>query len=100
MIAMVAFICRAARWRTLAGWLLLALLGASPLPGSAAVIHLYPGNSFESAAESLSPGDTLVVHAGTYAGTGRVAIGQVLRKLLVEFFEHVGLEHGESFVAR
>lgn len=74
MIAVIAFIRRVAHWRTLAGWPLVALLGASPLPGAAAVIHLYPGNSFESAVESLSPGDTLIVHAGTYAETGRVAI--------------------------
>jgi uncharacterized repeat protein (TIGR01451 family) len=39
-----------------------------------AVIDIYPGESFETAAESLTPGDTLIVHAGTYPDTGRISI--------------------------
>ncbi len=53
---------------------LAAVLAMAPIPAPAAIQHLYPGNSFEDAAESLAPGDTLVVHAGTYAEGGRVAI--------------------------
>jgi hypothetical protein len=41
---------------------------------SAATIDLFPPSSFELAAERLNPGDTLIVHAGTYAETGRIAI--------------------------
>ncbi len=39
------------------------------------VIEIYPGQSFEAAAESLGAGDTLIVHQGTYADTGRISIG-------------------------
>src|SRR6185295_20059410 len=41
---------------------------------AAAQRDLYPGSSFETAVESLTPGDTLTVHAGTYDGTGRISI--------------------------
>ena len=41
----------------------------------AGVIEIYPGQSFETAAEGLSAGDTLIVHEGTYADTGRISIG-------------------------
>jgi MYXO-CTERM domain-containing protein len=41
---------------------------------AAAVIDLFPGQSFEQAAENLNPGDTLVVHAGTYTHSNRIAI--------------------------
>ena len=46
-------------------------------PGAyrAATLEIHPGDSFEAAVESLSPGDILVVHAGTYADTGRISIG-------------------------
>jgi hypothetical protein len=56
----------------IAGWVTGLLL----VPGGAmaATIHIHPGGSFEAAAESLNPGDTLVVHAGTYAQSARVAI--------------------------
>ena len=37
-------------------------------------INLMPGSSFEAAVESLQPGDTLIVHAGTYADSGRISI--------------------------
>ncbi len=39
-----------------------------------AVVEIYPGDSFEAAVESLTPGDTLLVHNGTYADTGRISI--------------------------
>ena len=38
-------------------------------------IHIYQGDSFESAVESLAPGDTLIVHEGAYTDSGRVSIG-------------------------
>lgn len=37
-------------------------------------IHLYQGNGFEAAVESLQPGDTLTVHQGTYSDTGKISI--------------------------
>ncbi len=50
---------------------LVLLLGGSAL---AAVKEIQPGQSFEAAVESLQPGDTLVVHAGVYADSGRISI--------------------------
>jgi parallel beta-helix repeat protein len=43
-------------------------------PAYAALINIYPGNSFETAVESLNPGDTLIVHQGTYSESGRIGI--------------------------
>ncbi|MGQ0834914.1 MAG: right-handed parallel beta-helix repeat-containing protein [Gammaproteobacteria bacterium] len=43
-------------------------------PANAATVELFSGQSFEAAMESLTPGDTLIVHAGTYYDSGRVAI--------------------------
>jgi hypothetical protein len=40
----------------------------------AAVLEIHQGDSFEAAVESLQPGDTLIVHQGTYADTGRISI--------------------------
>jgi hypothetical protein len=37
-------------------------------------IEIFPGDSFESAVESLKPGDTLIVHEGTYIDSGRISI--------------------------
>jgi|JRYD01.1.fsa_nt_gb hypothetical protein len=54
--------------------LLAALLVLAPR-GHAAEIDLFPGHSFEEAVEALTPGDTLIVHAGTYADAGRISIG-------------------------
>ena len=51
---------------------LLAALFACSL--QAAVIEIFPGQSFEAAAENLSAGDTLIVHAGEYTHTSRIAI--------------------------
>lgn len=48
------------------------LLGAAT--AHAAQIDLYPGQSFEAAVEALNAGDTLIVHAGTYADTGRISV--------------------------
>jgi len=59
-------------WRHLAACLLLALA----LPAAAQrTLNLMPGQSFEAAVESLLPGDTLIVNAGTYSDTGRISIG-------------------------
>jgi len=44
------------------------------MQASATVIDIYPGDSFESAAENLNAGDTLIVHAGEYTHTSRIAI--------------------------
>ena len=38
------------------------------------VLDLRPGGSFETMVESLAAGDTLIVHAGTYADSGRLSI--------------------------
>lgn len=40
----------------------------------AQTVEIFPGDSFELAAESLQPGETLIVHAGTYMHSNRVAI--------------------------
>ena len=55
---------------------LLLCAAAGPLwaQSGGRTIHLTPGSSFEAAVESLQPGDTLVVHAGTYADSGRIGI--------------------------
>jgi hypothetical protein len=49
-------------------------LAGVAIPAGAAQKDLRPGSSFETAVESLAPGDTLTVHAGTYDGTGRISI--------------------------
>lgn len=38
------------------------------------ILDLRPGGSFETMAESLQAGDTLIVHAGTYSDSGRISI--------------------------
>lgn len=63
-------------------FLLLLLLGkeinffvsSPPPPPSQDVIHIYPGDDFASAAESLQPGQTLVVHEGSYVHDYRLSI--------------------------
>lgn len=50
------------------------LLTALPAFSNAADIEIFSGDSFESAVENLSPGDTLTVHAGTYIDSGRISI--------------------------
>jgi parallel beta-helix repeat protein len=57
----------------LAGILLVSL--ESGRSASAATIEISPPESFENAVESLLPGDTLTVHAGTYSESGRISIG-------------------------
>ena len=49
-------------------------LAGVPVSAVGAQRNLYSGSSFEAAVESLAPGDTLTVHAGTYDGTGRISI--------------------------
>ena len=55
---------------------LVALITLSPSGRSdAATIEIFPGtNVFKPAAESLNPGDTLIVHQGTYLETARMSI--------------------------
>ncbi len=52
------------------GFLILADLRTA----CADIIELFPGGSFELAAESLHPGDTLILHAGDYFDTGRISV--------------------------
>jgi hypothetical protein len=54
----------------------LPLLLAGPLCAQTGsrTIDLMPGSSFQAAVESLQPGDTLIVHAGTYSDSGRISI--------------------------
>jgi hypothetical protein len=51
-----------------------SLLGLWAICAPAATHEIFPGDSFESAVESLAPGDTLIVHQGTYPDSGRVSI--------------------------
>jgi hypothetical protein len=60
---------------------LLILVGAAlsilclATKAEAAILEIYPGtNVFKPAAESLKPGDTLIVHPGTYWETNRISI--------------------------
>ena len=53
---------------------LLAVAGPLWAQTGGRTIDLMPGSSFETAVESLQPGDTLVVHAGTYSDSGRISI--------------------------
>jgi hypothetical protein len=56
------------------GSVALVALHVVSLSGFAATRELLPGGSFEAMVESLAPGDTLIVHAGTYADSGRISI--------------------------
>jgi len=58
-------------WKSFFG---LAVAVGTALPASAGIIEIYPGDSFENAAENLHPGDTLIVHAGEYTHTSRIGI--------------------------
>ena len=51
-----------------------ALLILAATSAGADDIDLFPGDSFEAAAENLNPGDTLTIHAGTYVDPGRISI--------------------------
>ena len=55
--------------------LAVAILALS-IPAAAADIEISPGDNFETACESLSPGDTLIVHGGTYSFSGRLSLTQ------------------------
>ncbi|MFN0298809.1 MAG: nitrous oxide reductase family maturation protein NosD, partial [Burkholderiales bacterium] len=52
----------------------LLMIAAAPALGQT-IKNLQPGSSFEAAVESLQPGDTLIVHPGTYSDPGRISIG-------------------------
>jgi hypothetical protein len=54
--------------------LLILLTGPLCAQSGGRTINLTAGSSFETAVESLKPGDTLIVHAGTYADSGRISI--------------------------
>lgn len=47
--------------------LLLLTLLTIIAPASAGTIHVYPGDDLESKINSASSGDTVYIHAGTYA---------------------------------
>ena len=55
------------------GVICIAVFGSAA--ANAAEIEIFPGESFESAVESLNAGDTLTVHEGTYVDSGRISIG-------------------------
>ncbi len=57
----------------LAGINAVVLFSADPI--LAAELEIFPGESFEEAAENLAPGDILTVHEGTYTDSGRISIG-------------------------
>ncbi|HSW22390.1 MAG TPA: right-handed parallel beta-helix repeat-containing protein, partial [Burkholderiaceae bacterium] len=60
--------------RALMAALFLFVAGPLGAQSGGRAIDLIPGSSFETAVESLQPGDTLVVHAGTYSDSGRISI--------------------------
>jgi Right handed beta helix region len=56
-------------------YFLIFILSLREESASAAIIEIYPGtNVFKPAAESLNPGDVLIVHQGTYQETNRMSI--------------------------
>ena len=59
-------------WYTLVFAVLVATSGVSLSYG--AVRDIYSGDSFEEAVDALRAGDTLIVHQGSYADSGRISI--------------------------
>ncbi len=55
-------------------WTVASLVAVSGCAVHADELHIYPGDDFENAVEGLSPGDTLIVHEGTYSGSGRISV--------------------------
>ena len=51
-------------------FLLVLLVGLVASNSWGAVTEISPGQSFKAAVESLGPGDTLIVHEGTYSESG------------------------------
>lgn len=47
-----------------------------PAPARSAEIEITPSDNFETACEALAPGDTLIVHGGTYSFSGRLSLTQ------------------------
>ncbi len=43
-------------------------------PPNGPAIEIFQGDSFETAVENLNPGDTLIIHEGTYSSSGRIGI--------------------------
>ena len=64
-----------AAFRLVALTLGLAFIALTTREALARVIEVRPGQSFTTAAESLAPGDTLIVHAGTYSEPDRLSVG-------------------------
>lgn len=63
----------------LGGALVAALLSGAPTPVEARTIEIYPSTvdtdeEFENVANTLQPGDTLILHGGVYSQTARRAI--------------------------
>jgi len=52
----------------------IAVAWSLPSGAGGAVLQLYPGSGFQTAAQALRAGDTLVVHQGTYADYGRISV--------------------------
>lgn len=50
------------------------LLVTSVTSSHASTKEIHQGDSFEAAVENLTPGDTLIVHQGTYTDSGRISI--------------------------
>jgi hypothetical protein len=59
----------------LAGMLLLGVTTLAMAQTTGRTIDLRAGGSFRAAVASLQPGDTLIVHPGTYSDTARLSIG-------------------------
>ena len=60
-------------------WLYLVVAGASAVllgfaSAGAENLEIFPGDSFRTAVQNLNPGDTLIVHAGTYTHSNRISI--------------------------
>ena len=54
--------------------LAVCLLAFAVRDASAEQKHIFEGDSFKEAVESLAPGDTLTIHPGTYTDPGRISI--------------------------
>lgn len=66
---------------------IVVLLSVTSVAG-ATVREIFPGDSFKAAVESLAPGDTLIVHAGTYPESGArtriTAVGTASQPIIVQ----------------
>lgn len=60
--------------RTETGQIGVAFLKSVQGPQAENSVEIFPGDSFEAAVEALNPGETLIVHEGTYQDSGRLSI--------------------------